>query len=1576
MSKIKAEFQKPKLMLYSMNYSPLGVLTNKTQTSAYNIVLNKSVNETPILSFNMPMGGLLNINSTELLVKHKNDYYVIKDISLSDAESSTLKIQAEHTACELKGIIVGYFEEMIGETPNNMWDTIINSTSSSMATILKDKYIFDTNIINTYRYLESEEEKSVFEYLMTIAERFDSCLIFSTDDNGKIHIELLHGEIDRGKFVRKGRDLKQLNLSFSTESLFTKMTPFGGTDDNGIEVNILGVSDNSYICNYDYYLAKGMDIEEIKSNPLCNQECVYRNSDILDANELLKEAMEELKRMSVPTIDGSIDMIDLNVFEGSIYSSPMLCERILVIDKDINYSISCRVTAIEFSYENPLESKITVSNVVQYNSKIKELFQNGEKLEKILTNGDYGKPNLDASKVRGYIDGHIARLKYSMEDSIDEVVDAVILFEDKDVNSDTYGALAIGSRGILISQVLDGTTGKWAWTTALDATGLSTNIINAMEINGSQIRGDIITALSGNTWINLNDGTFNFDDKIKLTKDGFSIDLSNNKTINDLESMYQESNERIQSEINDINGALERLEGDIGEAIGDGIITKAELIIIQESIKQLDTEMKDVSSRYTELMQSDDVKIRDYLDNDIKNDLSYMFTEYCVKHNALCNSINNMVSDWKATTQERQDYESKLSEYRTTLGNLSAKFDEAIKNISQNYANYKVNDLSNAINKDVKDIDDKLNDFIDNAEVALSDGLLDKAERMMLVKSKDELDKEKKDLGKILQSLKEDSNLTGTTVLSNVQNAYNSYSTSHTNLINYINFIILQTKVTDDIRNQLVTLTDTYSTALANFKYYATMATSISAKNYTTVQFDILEESIETKISGEEFLEYRTFVDNSFKTVNDKEKDLSEQIASIEDLTNDMKVQIDGKIETFYQNEDPSLRWTTDELIITHNGDIWYNPSVNKTYRWGKENNFSSKYTWLTLTDKDAIEAKSLATSKAKVFISTPTPPYNIGDLWITGSSSAPGDILRCATASTTTYNRNHWVNASKYTDDTTANNVANNLSNNYYTSVQCDAQISNTKKAIEESFSKTYVTNTALGNTIKDYVKTADYSRDSERWEAKFTLQGFNLLLNGRPRTHTNHWMLTWSQGSSGSKSLSTGGCNWNGEYFYGGIWWEGTRKHNSGGTWCCLFNTSLSNYRFNTQTQYSISMIIFNGSKDSNGNYVNKNIDFAICDTNGQNSVTWNSRTVKTGYQYINIDFVPERSGYNPSFGMYLISDGDFSFYIPWVVIKEGGYVKTWTPNSDEIESGKTTIDKDGVTVTNGALTIKNNNNENVFYADDSGNLTLQGTVINGKNGYNTVLNKGGLMFTTEGESVGVIRSTRFTDNKSINGVTIANLNQGDYIDLGYTSGTNIDTPNDFYATLRISKTDAQICGGFKGIQLKGETQLDLGRALYLQSVSGTPAELFTDTESKVCLYGDDGISLGYKNGTSMTPSFQITKTSGSTGSQIWLYKRTNAAGISMSGSLNMQNHNIENIGNIGQVDKFALRISDLNSYLKSGWYCFGEGSNHAPCNWGILLQFRAFSTDMCQIVFSTGNIMYIRWWVNGAYTSWRSL
>lgn len=139
---------------------------------------------------------------------------------------------------------------------------------------------------------------------------------------------------------------------------------------------------------------------------------------------------------------------------------------------------------------------------------------------------------------------------------------------------------------------------------------------------------------------------------------------------------------------------------------------------------------------------------------------------------------------------------------------------------------------------------------------------------------------------------------------------------------------------------------------------------------------------------------------------------------------NNLVNQIDGKVETWFQVSDPSALWTTDAIREKHIGDMWYNSNTKllKCYRKYTAvlvNQTNYFFNWQTIEDATAVaayeaasKAQDTADGKRQVFVSTPYPPYDIGDLWVDGK-----ELRRCITAKASgqSYNVNDWVVAVYY---------------------------------------------------------------------------------------------------------------------------------------------------------------------------------------------------------------------------------------------------------------------------------------------------------------------------------------------------------------------------------------------------------------------------------------------------------------------------------------------------------------------------------------------------------------------------------
>ena len=279
-----------------------------------------------------------------------------------------------------------------------------------------------------------------------------------------------------------------------------------------------------------------------------------------------------------------------------------------------------------------------------------------------------------------------------------------------------------------------------------------------------------------------------------------------------------------------------------------------------------------------------------------------------------------------------------------------------------------------------------------------------------------------------------------------------------------------------------------------------------------------LEISADSVLIGGSSKSIETTLNEVSKATQTNASDLASYISTTNTELENLQGQIDGSITTwFYEyaptnNNVPASQWTTTDLKNVHLGDLFYDTITGYCYRWQVQNN---TYSWNRITDvdvtkalADAAAAQDTADSKRRVFTSTPTPPYEIGDLWVQGSS---GDIMRCQTTKTAnqSYALADWVKASKYTDDTAANTAQADANALKVRMTSAETTISKNSEEILLRASKTEVANTyatkiAL-NTTNANVTTAQNTANSAVTKAdnaqacidNLEIGGRNLILN-----------------------------------------------------------------------------------------------------------------------------------------------------------------------------------------------------------------------------------------------------------------------------------------------------------------------------------------------------------------------------------------------------------------------------------------------------------------------------------------------
>lgn len=256
------------------------------------------------------------------------------------------------------------------------------------------------------------------------------------------------------------------------------------------------------------------------------------------------------------------------------------------------------------------------------------------------------------------------------------------------------------------------------------------------------------------------------------------------------------------------------------------------------------------------------------------------------------------------------------------------------------------------------------------------------------------------------------------------------------------------------------------------------------------------------------------------------------------------------------------------------------------------------------------------------------------------------------------------------------------------------DSAIINTVSSVfltKNDAASTYATKSSLTQTANDV--TFKFSQSG----------GYNIVKNGGFKNGLSGWWKAEYQQNGTNMSVSV---------------WSDSNEWVLDGTYALVIrstNNTSGEYRVDSQkfkvkkyTNYTLSYWVSAHRVTEIGHFIRGN-EWNILDsrrycpkTGGKNRNDWTriTHTFNTGDNHqISINFI------------HFITGNDAYSWITDVMINEGEVALPWSPHPSEIYEGSTAIDANGVTIYNGAITVKNNAGQIMLQGDGNGNLSFSG-------------------------------------------------------------------------------------------------------------------------------------------------------------------------------------------------------------------------------------------------------------------------
>ncbi len=364
---------------------------------------------------------------------------------------------------------------------------------------------------------------------------------------------------DYGVELRYGKNIPQdgLTETVDTREVVTRIYPKAY---NGHKLSGSGYADSSLINSYPTVRTATMTFEDVKLAEDASEDDAGNGVIICADQAALDEALTDKCKeqfelgLDKPKVTISADMVLLSDTED--YKDYKVLETVSLGD-----TIHCRhnrlgivtdARVIELTYD-ALAKKAT--DVVLGDFQ-RDYFSDVSSAVNRIDGAIRPDGTVMADKIAGFINGAVTRLgaQYNAAKKQDVLA---ILFENLDETSPMFGALAIGTQGILISRQRTSDNRGWEWTLAIDYSGIIADTIVAGVLSDRQ----------GKNYWDLDKG------KLNITDCDINIDVQDSSVSSiTLRTQPNSQGRRIFTSIGALGLILRNGDGFNADINSDGII--------------------------------------------------------------------------------------------------------------------------------------------------------------------------------------------------------------------------------------------------------------------------------------------------------------------------------------------------------------------------------------------------------------------------------------------------------------------------------------------------------------------------------------------------------------------------------------------------------------------------------------------------------------------------------------------------------------------------------------------------------------------------------------------------------------------------------------------------------------------------------------------------------------------------------------------------------------------------------------------------------------------------------------------